>query len=364
MKPNTFFGFLAVTVVVVVAAGFSITSRYGSAAVDQDSERMFPALTTAINEVSEISVQDKEKTLKVARDGDKWVLPDRNNYVASDEIVRDILVGLSELRVREAKTKKPSLYSRLQVEDLSAKDAKSVLLKVKGKDGKLLVDVIVGKINAEIAGPTETGRYLRKTGDEQSWLVSGKLVVPDGVDKLVQPQFMDVESSRIDTVVVTQPDGKFMSVKREKPEDTKFKLLNLPEGRAIEYQSDIDNMGDGLDKLDLEDVHAAATLKFPADKTIKTEIRTYDGLIVNVEMFEDEKAEVFWGKFKASVADDAAKKDEVTKEAAKINAVVANWAYQLPAYKYRYMSRKFSDVLKKPEDKKKKDEKKKDEKKK
>jgi hypothetical protein len=132
----------------------------------------------------------------------------------------------------------------------------------------------------------------------------------------------------------------------------KFKIDNMPAGWKIEYQSDIDNMGDGLDKLELEDVMARGQIKFPADKTIKTEIKTNDGLIMNVNMVDVDDGN-FWAELTARTSDTAS--EAIKKEAAAINAKVSKWVYQLPAHKYRYMSRKHSDVLKDPSKDKDKD---------
>ena len=102
----------------------------------------------------------------------------------------------------------------------------------------------------------------------------------------------------------------------------------------------VDNMGDGLDKLELEDVRAAGKIGFK-DKTIKTTIRTFDGLLVTVESFEDKNK--FWGRFNAAAALGAAA--SVKKEAARINEITKKWVYELPAHKFRYLSRRQDDVL-------------------
>ncbi|MFP6761828.1 MAG: hypothetical protein VB856_09015, partial [Rhodospirillales bacterium] len=58
-------------------------------------------------------------------------------------------------------------------------------------------------------------------------------------------------------------------------------------------------------------------------------------------------ANKFWGRFKAT-ADLGASK-EIRKETSLINSTVSKWVYELPAHKFRYMSRKLEDVLKQPE---------------
>ena len=349
MNPKAFIGFTVVTALVVAAAGFSVASRYSVHKVGLEDKPVLPGFAEKATSVTEIIVQDAKQTITVKRAGDKWVMADRQNYVASNEVMSDLLLSLSDLRLREAKTKKATLYERLQVEDLKGKRAKSILLTVKSKSGEL-AKLIIGKINADVAGPSNVGRYIRMPGDDQSWLASGRLDIPGEINKWVKPEFLHVASKRVTNVVVRQADGTEMIVSRASKE--KFKIDNMPENLVVEFQSDIDNMGDGLDKLELEDVKATGQIKFPADKTINTEIKTNDGLIVNVKMVDVNDGN-FWAAISAKTTDAAS--DAIKKEAAAMNAKVSKWVYELPAHKYRYMSRKHKDVLKDPsKDKKKK----------
>ncbi len=342
MSPKIFLGFTAVTAVIVIAAGASIGARYGVATSGLAEEPVFAGLADKFNEVGEIAVQDKDKTLTIKRYDESWVVTDRSDYLASAESVRDVLIGLSELRLKEGKTEKKDLYTKLAVEDVTEKDAQSRLLTVKDKSGSILASLIVGRETGQIAGASDVGRYIRKPGEQRSWLAEGRLQVPAAVKDWVTPQFIDVSNKRIDTVNVVHPDGQRMDVKRKSKDGTKFVIQNLPTDRKIEYQSDINNMGDGLDKLELEDVRAAGKIEFPEDKIIKTAIRTFDGLVVNVESFE-EKGSKFWGRFSATTAPDAS--DNVKKEAARINETTKKWVYELPAHKFRYISRRPDDVL-------------------
>ena len=345
MKSRSLFIFSLVTIVIVIAASVSISSRYGGTTQGLANKAVFEGFSKKFEDVEIISVQDRDKTLTVRRSDDTWVMVDRSNYRASPEAVRNVLLGLAELRLKEPKTERKKLYSRLQVEDLSEKEAKSQLLMVKGKNGDTLAALIVGRETSEIAGASDVGRYIRKPDETISWLAEGRLQLPDGVNKWVMPQFMHVDSKRVDTVMVVHPSGQVMQVKRENPKSTKFIIENFPTGREIEYQSDLDNMAEGLDKLELQDVRKAEDIKFPKEKTIKTKYRMFDGLIVNIETFEDSSGK-FWGRL-TSVSDGTAK-SEVKNEVREINSSVSKWVYELPAHKFRYMSRKLEDVLKQP----------------
>ncbi len=349
MTPKIFVGFTAVTAVIVVAASISIAHRYQTATYVPEKEPIFPAMNSKINDVTQISVEDKQGKVVIARKGDQWVMPERHDYPVSNEVVRDTLVGIAELKILEPKTKRPALYTRIQVDDLSVEKSLAKHLIVKGKDGEVLADALIGRRNFDTTGLTDEGRYVRRSGEEQSWLVAGRFDMPDAIKKWVGKEFMDVDDKRVDTATTVQPDGTKLIVVRAKQGETHFDVTNVPKGREVEYQIDVDNISDGIDKIELEDVKQAGEVDFPKDKTIHTIYHTYDGLQVDVDLQGDDKTSIFWAKFKASVAPDAKEEDKAARqaEADKINAAVSPWIYQIPAFKYRYMSRRLDEVLKK-----------------
>ena len=346
MSPKSFVGFTLITAVIVVAASFSIVSRYGDAGSSGTDERLFPGLIAQVNEITEVNYKDKDLTLTVKRDGDNWAITDRDNYLADPEVVRNMLVGLSELRLGEPKTKVKERYGRLAVEDITEKDARSRLVTLKTGGGDTAAEVIVGRETQDVAGGTGIGVYVRKPGEERAWLASGRLTVPAAVKDWVSPEFMNVDPKRIAGATIRHADGDVMEIERITPTGSKFRIVDLDPNAKVKFASDIDNVADALENLELEDIKKAGDVEFPADKLVKTEYRTADGLVVNAESFETEDT-FFWARYKARAADDASPemKAKAEKEAAEINARVSPWVYRIPAFKYRYMSRRVKDVL-------------------
>ena len=79
MSPKTFIGFTLVTVLVVIAAGFSIANRYSVHKVGSEDKPVFPGFAEKVSLVEEIVVQDSKKILTIKRDGKVWVMADRQN---------------------------------------------------------------------------------------------------------------------------------------------------------------------------------------------------------------------------------------------------------------------------------------------
>lgn len=350
MNPKFLVSFAAITAIFIVAAAWSLTSRYGDVGTGIGTDPVFPGLADKVNDISEIVVQTNAETLTIKKGEKDWVLVERDGYPVSEENVQKVLIALTEARLAEAKTKKKDSYKRIQVEDPKDKDGLSRLVELKDKAGKSVAALVVGRLNQDFGGIEGVGTYIRKPADEQSWLASGRIVVPDKVKNWVKPEFLNVTAKRLNHAVITQPDGERMEVKKTDPKSGTYQIVSLSPTTKVKYPNDVTNIGDGLEGLELEDVRATDKIKFLADKTTKTTYRTADGLIVNVELF-DGGGDKFWARFTASSAPDAKATAEMdpAKEAEKINAAVKDWVYQVPAFKYRYMTRKLDDVIEKPE---------------
>ena len=200
--------------VIVVLAVVSILTRLDDKNSGLSETLVLENFQEKIPTISQISVKHKDKTLIVKRSGKSWVLANRDNYVASIQSVSDLLGGLSRLRLRERKTSRENLYSRLNVEDIDAEDSNSRLLTITDKTNHVIVALIIGKEASEFGGASETGVYLRRPGDKPSWLAKGRLQIPSSVQDWVKPEFLDINKKRVQTVRVVHPDGRVMNVKR------------------------------------------------------------------------------------------------------------------------------------------------------
>jgi hypothetical protein len=183
MTPKAFIGFTAVTAVVIVAAGFAIAERYATSTFVHEKEPIFPAMHDKVNEVTELLYEDKQVRIAVARKDGKFVLTERHDYPVSNEIVRELVIGLAELKVLEPKTKIEKLYTRIQVDDLAKEKSLAKHMVVKGKNGETLIDALIGRRNFDTTGLTDEGRYVRRSGEAQSWLVAGRFDIPDQIKK-------------------------------------------------------------------------------------------------------------------------------------------------------------------------------------
>src|SRR4051794_30760590 len=61
----------------------------------------FPGLAEHLQDAARVEVVRPEARLVLLRQGDAWVLPEKANYPVRPEKLREVLVGLTELRLTE-----------------------------------------------------------------------------------------------------------------------------------------------------------------------------------------------------------------------------------------------------------------------
>ena len=359
------------TAVVAIGAAVTLHSRESAVhAVGQD-QKLFPALMSSINDVAMIRVQRKDGAYTLKRDGDRWVLVEKGNYPVDIAPVRKTLIELSGLTTLEAKTTDSARYDKLGVQDVDAEGSTSTLLTLADASGKELAKLIVGKQH-QGKGMGGGEIFVRKSGDNQSWLAKGDLEVKEKSADWLDKQILEVKRDRIRSVEITHPDGEVVHVERQKPEENDFVLSNIPEGKELKYPTVAGALSSALDFLNLEDVVPASEVDFKTNPGAVSRFMTFDGLVITVTTKDDK--DKTYARFEASYEapppeaaapaatedkqDDANAKDaektkhakktpeEEQKEIADINARTGPWTYVIPTYNKASFTKHISDLLK------------------
>ena len=351
MRARSFIAFTLVTLVLLAGAIYAFTSQRGTTQLPTGGAAAFPELNAKVNDAAEIAIVNFKGTLTLKRQGDGWILVERQGYPVPFDRVKELLVALTQLKLLEPKTKEPERYERLAVQDIGPKESEAVSVTVKDASGEVLAAAIVGKRNETLYGKAGGGTYLRRAGEAQTWLAEGLVKVgvthKDWVDKII----VDLEKKDVRRVAMTHPDEaeSFVGTK-ENPEQANLKLVNAPEDKKLKSEREIDGIVEIVNDLDLEDVKKAADVEWPSPGD-RFEFVTWDGLVVKGEIVSPEKY-VYWAKFEAGVAPEGKDLEKAKAEAAKINARVGGWAYEIAAGYGEKLSKKKSELFeeeKKPE---------------
>ena len=365
-------------------------NKGGSSEVALSSDApVVPGLSSDLNNVSSIKLTGASNTpiITLKRTDKGWVASSIDGYGADVAKIRDYLIKLSEAKIREAKTANPASYAKLGVEDLTAADAKGILLELEGT--KVPVKLIMGSI----AGSGGQGVYVRKPGEKQSYLASGQIRPEASVNSWIQAEITNIPVNRVQEVTITPPTGDKLVVRKEKVEDVDWAVLNVPKGKELSSPSIGNQLAGTLDALRLESVLPAAQAEPDLAQTYLARFVTFEGLVVTVTAWEkDAKG---YARFNASLdtalseayllseqskaeaaanaeaaaaappasgvpavltpapkaAFDAAKfrtekLAELTKQVEEINLRTSGWSYVLVQYKFAGIKKTMADMLK------------------
>jgi hypothetical protein len=367
-------------------------NKGGSSEVALSSDApVVPGLSAELNNVSSIKLTGASNTpiITLKRTDKGWVASSIDGYGADVAKIRDYLIKLSEAKIREAKTANPASYTKLGVEDLTAADAKGILLELEGT--KVPVKLIMGSI----AGSGGQGVYVRKPGEKQSYLASGQIRPEASVNSWIQAEITNIPVNRVQEVTITPPTGDKLVVRKDKAEDADWAVLNVPKGKELSSPSIGNQLAGTLDALRLESVLPAAQAEPDLAQTYLARFVTFEGLVVTVTAWEkDAKG---YARFNASLdtalseayllseqskaeaaanaeaaaaaatpaasgvpavltpapkaAFDAAKfrtekLADLTKQVEEINQRTSGWSYVLVQYKFAGIKKTMADMLK------------------
>ncbi|MBM3557604.1 MAG: DUF4340 domain-containing protein, partial [Alphaproteobacteria bacterium] len=257
MNRATLIGIGAAALVAVGAA--VMVGRDDAATAPAKPLPLYPGLIERLNDVVELRIEAKTGSLVIAQaEGDAWIMPEKGGYPAKFDAVKKALLGVAEIKTIEAKTAKPELYSKIAVEDRSAKDSGATLVTLKGKDGKPAAELLIGKAD-RVATDTKPGSYYaRKAGDPQSWLVSGSLAIEPTLNRWVESKLFEIPRKRVTSAVIKRGDGDGVAVVKRAGSEDDFDLTTpLPAGRKLIAPTTPGVVAAALDYLPFDDVAKA-----------------------------------------------------------------------------------------------------------
>ena len=358
---------LILAAVTLVAVGAVFFVERDSGTVDHAGEVVFPALLEQVNSVERVRVTGREGAFTLARDGDRWIVEEKERYAADPDRIHKLLLGGAGMKRLEPKTGNPDLYPKLWLEDPSGQDSKSARFVLENAAGTALADWVLGDSRPSKSDAGRTELFIRVADDPLAWLVEGSVpggsTIIDWIDRMVAR----IDRERLRDVEVVHADGAVVAVNRPDPADTDFSLQGVPADREPDSQYRINDIGRFLEDLRFEDVARSSALDFAGSVDKRLRITTFDGLRVDVEsVMRDGEA---WVQLRAeadetlagtagdgagaSGGDDAESTkasgallapDDVRAEAERLNARWKGWAYELPSFKRDYIARRMDEL--------------------
>jgi hypothetical protein len=356
---------LAVVVIVLFGILFALNTTDQGPPQPSESELMVPELKARLNDLDSVTITDADGQVSINREGDAWLVREKHDYPAQTASLRRLLLAIADARKIEAKTAAPDFYDRLGVQHPVDAGGSGTLVAASGADFGFSV----------ILGNTTQGnyRYARIPEAEQSWLIDQNPVVPQETSDWLVQEIIDLDASRVRSVVIRHTDGESIALRKDSAEAAGFEVDGIPSGRELSYPTVANSIAGALDNLTLEDVRTSPKTGLSAMTT--TTFTTFDGL--QVEAVSGTVDEQPWISIRASVADNpstgdrepvdesseaAGSRDDAESEEAaqangperadpatqvqEINARTGLWIYSIAKYKADQLSRRWDDILK------------------
>ena len=400
MNAKTLYALIGAAIVALLAAVLINSSKKPQSDTATQAQRLLPELHGHVNDVGTITLTgaDSKVLATLKRGKDAWTVAEKANYPADMAKIREFLLKLDQATLVEQKTSNDKRYAELGVDDVKDKDAKGVLVELAGLTQP--VKLIVGNFNGAGGG----GTFVRRPGDPQSWLANGNLTVAKNTADWERRDLIDIAATRLQSVALTNPDGKVLKASKQQRSDANFKVADVPAGREVSSEFVANSLGSVLANLRADDAFPAKDVA-PPEKVHKVQYAAFDGLVLDVAAWDKEgkdyaqfaarldtaaaAADIDREQIKARADYDAAitaaskkatddktdaakaaadvpkplavsdaakdrqdKLDALSKEIETLNQTFTGWTFAIPGYKFTDMSKSMDDMLKPVETKK------------
>lgn len=334
MQQRGFFLLLAATVILVAAATYAALSGPGEITRPPPGKHAFPGLAAKLGQVHSVRILRHDLRLTFLRKGKGWVVPQKAGYPARPAKIAQVVRALADMTLIAPKTREPKLYSRLDVGPPG--HGKATLVWVADASGATIAALIIGKERLDRLGAGIDAVYVRKPGHKQSWLARGSLDFSGGLSAWLEKTIVNIPEKRVAEVILTQPGGGVLHLMRKAPGD-KFAIVDAPAGAQFKSPSVTAEPGMALAHLDLSDVAPAARLPVPGHGLWHAIYRTFDGLTVDLTLFEHDKKN--WVSVHAGGTGKAA------AAAKAIEARVTPWTYAIPDFDASLLKTTLADLV-------------------
>ena len=321
---------LAASLAVLLLAVWVVNHQSG-AGTSYAGKAVLPGLENALNSVTEVRITGAGGVhTTIDKGARRWVVHERA-YPADSGKLRKLLIDLGELKIVERKTRLAQNYPILGVQNVTSPKA----------SGERIDVITPHKTWSLIVGDTanDNNCYVRVVGHKQSLLASPLVMVAAKPAQWVEPAILDLGQKRIRSIEEQPAKGWRFSVSRAKASQVNFTVQGIPPGRKLDSAGAADDMASALSDLTLEDLRKAASPPKGAPLSHAV-FDTFDGLEVDITGYKAGKG----GKhYIEVVARGSGKKAAV--QAARINARVRGWQYQIPGYRYQQIFQSLSGLL-------------------
>jgi hypothetical protein len=325
----------------LILGGAAVATIHGAILLTPDSTEpppssatplAFPGLAPRLANAQRLEVVRHDGTLVIRRGpAEAWLLPAKADHPVRPERVREVLVGLTELRLTEPRTANPELLDRLGVEDPTRPGATSALLRVLDANGAPIAELIVGRRRMRVQGNVPESVYVRRPNDNQAWLAEGRLPLDADPNLWIDRDIANIPRDRVRAAEIHRAGEGTLVLRRGRELEAGLGVVEPAETPELDELS-LDEVARGFEFLTFLDVRAAADM--PGEWLGEASFELTDNLRIAVAARK--AGDDLWVRLRAS--GDA--------EAERLDARWRGWAYQVGQWKEKSFLPRLEDLAK------------------
>jgi hypothetical protein len=330
---------LIILAMVTLAVAYKIQERTTDINNEMTRYALFlPSLSAQLNDITRITIQrpNEQVTLQKHKDG-IWKVQEKYNYPVNMQLLRKMLLYLSQSELRSKKTSDPLRFDRIGLDGVSGKQVRL------WKEEEVLHDIVLGALTSD-----GTATYVRQSNENQAYTASGELQFHANPTDWVDYRFFSIDPSRVQKIDFAFNGKKPYFYERNTPDAT---LAFAPLDKGLRLQTRIRDKDASLffERLNFTDLLPSS--KKTTNTQDVTTLTTFDGLVVKFTFhtidylpYAEIHAQVdttIRDRFSSLSLSPLA---EVEQEATQINALTEGWLYQLGQFQQDNLRRSYLDM--------------------
>lgn len=328
-------------------------------------DKVFPQLSAQVNDITRLTVTTGAGKTTIAKQSDQWVLPDKANYPADIGKVRQVLLGMMDLKRLEPKTRNPELFSQLGLAGPTAGSEDSRSVELADQAGDVKAALMIGK---EKPAPGTTRRseyYVRIPSEDQAWLAEGSVLLPRNETEWLNTQLTNIELKRLAGLVIRHGDGETIRIEKASADAQDFAVVEPQQNEKVRSAFTVNNMAQSMAQLVLQDVVASDSNPLAEPLHFSAELTTFDGLKVKLDVAKSGEeflarisAEKIATEESADAQFDTAKLDSTSQptqpkadpiaEAKAIQEIGGKWHFKLSSFAVESIGKRAAELYELP----------------
>ncbi len=298
--------------------------------------------------IASITVGEGDDTVKIARQGNQFVVANEANYLADTKQINDLITKSLDIKISDLYTDKAENHADLEVTEDKARH----VVKFFKSDGSLLTGVVVGK-----SRETGQGSYVRLASKDEVYLAEEVPWFRSRALDYVNQEIVAAKREDVNTVTVSTPEGAYTL--RSEGDGDSVVMEDMPADKKLKA-SDAKSVLTALTSLRFDDVNSPAEVKgltfdheYVARLDNTTEYRLKlakqgDKTYLLAEASYADPTKVTINPKQPDSEEELKKKEAKLLAQEHVQKFVQrhrNWVYQIPDWKAKYLMKKQSDLL-------------------